>query len=629
TSYPRMEAGREWEKILPERRWLYQTPEQILIKASNGASDFGNKYGQPLICGSLLTFEHAENYKKFGYDKVIMLAGGVGFANKLNALKGNPQPGEKVIVMGGDNYRIGMGGGAVSSVNTGEYSSGIELNAVQRANPEMQKRVANVIRTLAESEDNPIVSIHDHGAGGHLNCLSELVEKTGGKIEMEKLPVGDPTLSAKEIIGNESQERMGLLVPEKDIDRIRQIAERERAPFYVVGETTGDMRLTFQQADGKMPIDMEMEDFFGKSPKTVMSDATVEETYTSPDYDENNLKTYIENVLRLEAVACKDWLTNKVDRSVTGKVARQQCQGEIQLPLSDCGAVALDYRGYAGVATSIGHAPQVALIDPAAGSVVAIAEALTNIVLAPLKDGLQSVSLSANWMWPCRNEGEDARLYKAVEACSDFACDLGINIPTGKDSLSMTQKYGDDKVFSPGTVIISAAAEVKNIRKIVSPALAYIKGTYVYYVDFSFDALRLGGSAFLQTLGKVGDEAPTVSDSEYFKNAFAAVQELVNRGLIIAGHDISAGGMVTAMLEMCFSNPQGGLDARLDKIRHSDLIKILFAENPGVLIQVKHHHLVEKILNDYGIGFAIVARPIEERRLIIEKGEFKQEFDID
>ncbi|HBG79549.1 MAG TPA: phosphoribosylformylglycinamidine synthase, partial [Porphyromonadaceae bacterium] len=465
--------------------------------------------------------------------------------------------------------------------------------------------------------------------GGHLNCLSELVEKTGGKIEMEKLPVGDPTLSAKEIIGNESQERMGLLVPEKDIDRIRQIAERERAPFYVVGETTGDMRLTFQQADGKMPIDMEMEDFFGKSPKTVMSDATVEETYTSPDYDEKDLKTYIENVLRLEAVACKDWLTNKVDRSVTGKVARQQCQGEIQLPLSDCGAVALDYRGYAGVATSIGHAPQVALIDSAAGSVVAIAEALTNIVLAPLKDGLQSVSLSANWMWPCRNEGEDARLYKAVEACSDFACDLGINIPTGKDSLSMTQKYGDDKVFSPGTVIISAAAEVKNIRKIVSPALAYIKGTYVYYVDFSFDALRLGGSAFLQTLGKVGDEAPTVSDSEYFKNAFAAVQELVNRGLIIAGHDISAGGMVTAMLEMCFSNPQGGLDARLDKIRHSDLIKILFAENPGVLIQVKHHHLVEKILNDYGIGFAIVARPIEERRLIIEKGEFKQEFDID
>ncbi|SFU44243.1 phosphoribosylformylglycinamidine synthase [Porphyromonadaceae bacterium KHP3R9] len=629
TSYPRLEEGRDWEKVLPERRWLYQTPEQILIKASNGASDFGNKYGQPLICGSVLTFEHAENYRKFGYDKVIMLAGGVGFANKINAIKGHPQPGEKVIVMGGDNYRIGMGGGAVSSVNTGEYSSGIELNAVQRANPEMQKRVANVIRTLAESEENPIVSIHDHGAGGHLNCLSELVEKTGGRIDMDKLPIGDSTLSAKEIIGNESQERMGLLVPENDIERIRQIAERERAPFYVVGETTDDMKLTFRQADGQMPIDMELEDFFGKSPKTVMSDVTVEEGFSSPEYDENKLETYLENVLKLEAVACKDWLTNKVDRSVTGKVARQQCQGEIQLPLSDCGAVALDYRGYSGVATSIGHAPQVALIDPAAGSVAAIAEALTNIVFAPLKEGLQSVSLSANWMWPCRNEGEDARLYRAVEACSDFACELGINIPTGKDSLSMTQKYGDDKVLSPGTVIISAAAEVKNVRKIVSPVLAYIKGTYLYYIDFSFDTLRLGGSALLQTLGRIGDEAPTVSDVEYFKNAFAAVQELVNRGLIIAGHDISAGGMITAMLEMCFANPQGGLEARLDKIRHSDLIKILFAENPGVLIQVKHHHLVEKILNDYGVGFAIVARPIEDRKLIVEKGDFRKEFDID
>ncbi|MDR1742294.1 MAG: phosphoribosylformylglycinamidine synthase [Dysgonamonadaceae bacterium] len=629
TSYPRLEEGRVWEEAFPARKWLYQTPEQILIKASNGASDFGNKFGQPLICGSLLTFEHAENYKKFGYDKVIMLAGGVGFANKRDALKGNPEPGEKVVVLGGDNYRIGMGGGAVSSVNTGEYSSGIELNAVQRANPEMQKRVANVIRTLAESDDNPIVSIHDHGAGGHLNCLSELVEKTGGLIEMDKLPIGDKTLSAKEIIGNESQERMGLLVEKKDIDRIQRIASRERAPMYVVGETTDDMKFTFRESNGACPIDMELDDFFGKPPVTVMKDETIEDEYSALEYHIENLETYIENVLKLEAVACKDWLTNKVDRSVTGRIARQQCQGEIQLPLSDCGAIALDYRGYAGMATSIGHAPQVALIDPAAGSVMAVAEALTNLVFAPLENGLQSVSLSANWMWPCRNTGEDARLYKAVEACSEFACDLGINIPTGKDSLSMTQKYGDEKVFSPGTVIISAGAEVKNIRKIVSPVLAYIRGTYIYYIDFSFDTFKLGGSAFAQTLNKIGDEAPTVTDSEYFKNAFAAVQELVNRGLVIAGHDVSAGGMITALLEMCFANPQGGLEARLDKIRHEDLIKILFAENPGVLIQVKHHHLVEKILEDYGLGFAIVARPIEERMLVIEKEAYRHPFDID
>lgn len=629
TSYPRLEEGRAWEQSLPPRKWLYQTPEQILIKASNGASDFGNKFGQPLICGSVLTFEHAENDKKFGYDKVIMLAGGVGYANKRDAQKGIPQNGEQVVVLGGDNYRIGMGGGAVSSVNTGEYASGIELNAVQRANPEMQKRVANVIRSLAESDENPIVSIHDHGAGGHLNCLSELVEQTGGVIHIDKLPVGDQTLSAKEIIGNESQERMGLLVKREDIERIERIASRERSPMYVVGETTGDMRFTFRSDEGDNPIDMELEDFFGKPPVTVMEDSTMEEEYSAPAYDPDQLAAYIENVLSLEAVACKDWLTNKVDRSVTGKIARQQCQGEIQLPLSDSGAIALDYRGFAGMATSLGHAPQVALIDPAAGSVMAIAEALTNIVFAPLVNGLQSVSLSANWMWPCRNPGEDARLYRAVEACSDFACDLGINIPTGKDSLSMTQKYGDEKVFSPGTVIISAAAEVKNIRRIVSPVLAYIKGTYLYYIDFSFDTFKLGGSAFAQTLGKVGDEAPTVTDTEYFKNAFAAIQELTSRGLILAGHDISAGGMVTTMLEMCFANPQGGLETHLDKIRHADLIKILFSENPGVLIQVKHHRLVEKILDDYGVGFAIVARPIEDRKLIIARDEFRQEFYID
>ncbi|MFT4072779.1 MAG: phosphoribosylformylglycinamidine synthase [Dysgonamonadaceae bacterium] len=629
TSYPRTKEGRAWEKGMAERPWLYQTPEQILIKASNGASDFGNKFGQPLICGSLLTFEHEENRKKFAFDKVIMLAGGVGYGSKRDALKGDPQVGEKVVLLGGDNYRIGMGGGAVSSVETGQYASGIELNAVQRANPEMQKRVANVIRALAESDENPIVSIHDHGAGGHLNCFSELVEKTGGIIEIDKLPVGDPTLSAKEIIGNESQERMGLLVGEEAIEHIHRIAERERSPMYTVGETTNDMKFVFEQADGKKPIDLELADFFGKTPRTVITDNTVDEEYTNPEYDLNKLGEYLKNVLQLEAVACKDWLTNKVDRSVTGKVARQQTQGEIQLPLSDLGAVALDYRGRAGIATSIGHAAQAAMIDPAAGSVLAIAESLTNLVFAPLDGGLESVSLSANWMWPCKNPGEDARLYKAVEACSQFACDLGINIPTGKDSLSMTQKYGDNKVYSPGTVIISAAGEVKNIRRIVSPTLAYIKGTYLYYIDFSFDSFKLGGSAFHQTLNKLGIETPIVTDAEYFKNAFNAVQELIDRGLILAGHDISAGGMITTMLEMCFSNPQGGLDCRLDKIRHEDLIKILFAENPGILVQVKHHHLVEKILEDYGVGFAIVARPIEGRELFITKGEFSQKFDID
>jgi len=629
TSYPRTEGAREWEKVFDPRPWLYQTPEQILIKASNGASTFGNHFGQPLICGSLLTFEHEENGKQYGYDKVIMLAGGVGYANMRDALKGEPKPGEKVVVIGGDNYRIGMGGGAVSSVDTGQYTSGIELNAVQRANPEMQKRAANVIRAIAESNENPIISIHDHGAGGHLNCLSELVEATGGHIDMSKLPIGDPTLSAKEIIGNESQERMGLLMEEKDVERIQRIADRERAPMYVVGETTDDMEFVFEQANGEKPINMKLEYMFGKPPKTVMIDHTVTESYQPVTYKESELHHYLENVLQLEAVACKDWLTNKVDRSVTGRIARQQCQGEIQLPLSDLGAVALDFRGKAGIATSIGHAPQVAMIDPAAGSVMAIAESLTNLVFAPLRDKIESVSLSANWMWPCRNEGEDARLYAGVEAASEFAIGLGINIPTGKDSLSMTQKYGDKKVIAPGTVIISAGGEVSDIKKIVSPVIINDKSTGIYYIDFSFDTLKLGGSAFAQTLNKLGDEAPTVKDVEYFRDAFNTIQEAIENGLILAGHDISAGGMITALLEMCFANVQGGLEVNLDALGEEDLIKILFAENPGILAQVKDKKAFETLLKDNGVGFALIAKPTDERHILVSQNGIQYHFGID
>src|SRR5574344_1301221 len=547
TSYPRLEGGRDWEDILPVRKWLYQTPEQILIKASNGASDFGNKFGQPLITGSVLTFEHKEGEETYAYDKVIMLAGGVGYGTKRDCLKKEPQTGNKVVVVGGDNYRIGLGGGSVSSVDTGRYSNGIELNAVQRANPEMQKRAYNLVRALCEADVNPVVRIHDHGSAGHLNCLSELVEECGGEIDMSKLPIGDKTLSAKEIIANESQERMGLLIDEKHIDHVRKIAERERAPMYVVGETTGDAHFSFVQGDGVKPFDLDVAQMFGHSPKTYMVDKTVEHNYQDVTYTQDKLDEYVSRVLQLEAVACKDWLTNKVDRSVTGKIARQQCQGQIQLPLSDCGVVALDYRGTKGIATSLGHAPQAGLANPKAGSVLSVAEALTNIVWAPLTEGLTSLSLSANWMWPCRSqEGEDARLYEGVNALSDFCCDLHVNVPTGKDSLSLSQQYPNgEKIISPGTVIVSAGGEVADVKKVVSPVLVNNKNASIYHIDFSFDEQRLGGSAFAQSLGKLGSDVPTVKDAEYFTDAFNAVQELIKRGWIIAGHDISAGGLIT------------------------------------------------------------------------------------
>lgn len=629
TSYSRSEEGRAWEQATEARPWLYQTPEQILIKASNGASDFGNKFGQPMICGSVLTFEHFENQKKFAFDKVIMMAGGIGFAKKSDALKDTPQKGDKVVILGGDNYRIGMGGGAVSSVATGEFDNAIELNAVQRSNPEMQKRAMNAIRAMAEADENPIVLIHDHGAGGHLNCLSELVEETGGTIHLDKLPIGDPTLSAKEIAGNESQERMGLVLHEKDIEQLKKVADRERSPMYVVGETTGDMRFVFKDDKGNTPINWQLADMFGNPPKTIMTDKTVDASYAPVVYDATKIEEYLKNVLQLEAVACKDWLTNKVDRSVTGKVAKQQCAGEIQIPLNNLGATAIDYTGTAGMATSVGHAPAVAMIDPAAGSKIAIAESLTNLVWAPFTHGITGVSLSANWMWPCKNEGEDARLYEAVEAVSDFATDLGINIPTGKDSLSMTQKYKDGEVvYSPGTVIISAAAEVSDVKKIVEPVLVKDTDTSIIYVDLSFDSHKLGGSSFAQVVNKLGAEAPTVSDTDYFKTGIETIQTLVHEGLLLAGHDISAGGMVTALLEMCFPNNDYGIKIDLSAIAEDDLVKILFAENPGVLIQVKDIKKVSDLLENNEIGYQIIGSPVEERFLTITKGGQMLSFDI-
>ncbi len=631
TSYSRLEETRTWEENMPERQWLYQTPMDILIKASNGASDFGNKFGQPLISGSVLTFEHEEAGKKYGFDKVIMMAGGIGYGKKSDALKETPESGDKIVVMGGDNYRIGMGGGAVSSVATGEFSSGIELNAIQRSNPEMQKRVYNAVRAMAESDTNPVVSIHDHGAGGHLNCLSELVEETGGTIDVNKLPVGDPTLSDKEIIGNESQERMGMVMKEKDIEFLKRVAQRERAPIYVVGETTGDHHFKFENAKTEEhPINWELAHMFGSSPKTVLEDKTTAHQFSDVSYDITKLQHYLNAVLQLEAVACKDWLTNKVDRCVTGRVAKQQCAGPLQLPLNNVGVMALDYRGIKGIATTIGHAPVSALADPVAGSQLSIAESLTNMVFAPIQDGLKGISLSANWMWPAKNEGENARLYKAVEAVSDFACALGINIPTGKDSMSMTQKYEDDVVYSPGTVIISAVGEVTDLKKVVEPVLQPDFDSTLLYIDLSDGAFNLGGSSFAQIIGKVGSSAPTVDDTGRFAATFNLVQELIEEGKIMAGHDVSAGGLITALLEMTFAQPELGIATNLKGFNVVDDVATFFSEQPALVLQVSDEALVDvkSRLTTAGARFAEIGNPIGEPILSIRTNTQSYLLDI-
>jgi phosphoribosylformylglycinamidine synthase len=630
TSYPRTRVDRPWETHTEPRDWLYQNPEEILIKASNGASDFGNKFGQPLICGSVLTFEHETSGKAYGYDKVIMLAGGIGYARAEDSAKGEPKKGDRIIVMGGDNYRIGMGGGSVSSVATGEYDNAVELNAVQRSNPEMQKRVANVIRGLAEMEENPIVSVHDHGAGGHLNALSELIETTGGIIEINKLPVGDKTLSFKEIIGNESQERMGLLMHKKDLDLLERISKRERAPFYDVGKATGDARLIFRdKKSGAEPISLDLHDMFGNPPQTMLEDTAIVPDRMPVSFHPEKFEYYVEQILQMEAVACKDWLTNKVDRSVTGRVSTQQTTGVIQLPLNNLGVMALDYRGEKGVATSIGHAPISGLVDPGAGSRLSVAESLTNIVWAPIEEGLKGISLSANWMWPAKNPGENARLYKAVEAISEFAIDLGLNIPTGKDSLSMKQQYKDGTVFSPGTVIVSTVGEVQDVRMVVTPELKATPDSVMLYIDFTAGEFELGGSSFAQLLGQLGDQVPQVLNTEYFKKAFGAVQELIGKGLVIAGHDIGAGGLITSLLEMCFPNEEGGLDINMNGFKEADHFRVMFSEQPGVVIQVDKSSAVTEILKSHGINYYEIGKPSKKRKLTLAGKRYGYQFDID
>jgi phosphoribosylformylglycinamidine synthase len=336
----------------------------------------------------------------------------------------------------------------------------------------------------------------------------------------------------------------------------------------------------------------------------------------------------LHQVLALEAVGCKDWLTSKVDRSVTGRVAMQQCAGELQLPLNNLGVVALDYRGARGVATSIGHAPAAGLISAEAGARLSIAEALTNLVWAPIAGGLRGVSLSANWMWPCRSAGEDARLYRAVKAASDFAQALGVNIPTGKDSLSMTQKYPDGRqVLAPGTVIISTVGEVSDVRRVVSPVLRPAPESTLLYLNLSRLPLTLGGSSAAQVLDEQEAAAPDVGNPAYFAAAFAAVQELVEKGMVLAGHDVSAGGLITTLLEMTFANVEGGVEVDITPL--GGLQNALFAENPAVVLQVPDAALAKELLHRHGVEAVAIGAPIPARSLRLFHNGQKHKLDVD
>ncbi len=588
TSYPRLQGKRKksWEEKIKPRKWKYQSPEQILIKASNGASDFGNKFGQPLLVGSLLTAEFPTDDGVSAFDRTIMLAGGVGYARKEYSLKREVEAGDVIILLGGDNYRIGMAGSSASSVDTGTQSSAFELNAIQRANAEMQKRVYNTVRLLAEHPGNPIKSIHDHGAGGHMNCLTELIEKTGGRINLDALPKGDPTLSHRELLSNESQERIGMVVDKNTVQLVQSIAERERAPFYNIGTVTGDGVIEFYTSSGNSPVKLPLEALLGSSPKLTLTGETIPNNSKAVELKLNSAAEFSEklyDVLTLEGVGCKDWLTNKVDRCVTARIAQQQCVGPLQLPLSGYSISTLDYVSTAGVVTALGHASGPGLINPEAGSVLSISEALTNLVFAPLKNGLKSVVLSANWMWPAKQNGENSRLYAAVEACSKFAIELGLSIPTGKDSLSMTMNYSDgSKVKAPGTVIITAVAETDDFKKRVTPELKAQDSKLIYVPLHGGEEYSLGGSSLVQTLCQLGNTTPNVRSSKLFSDTFNLIQKLIREEKILSGHDVSSGGLITSLVEMSLV---GDVGCKIS-ISTPNYESFLFSEEPAVVIQV-------------------------------------------
>ncbi len=622
TAYPRVAGSfvHSMPRAPRARPWKYQSPEQILVKASNGASDFGNKFGQPLITGSVLTFEGESLHGFYGFDRCIMLGGGVGYTADSQARKLPAQPNDMVVLLGGDNYRIGMAGGSVSSVATGAYSRELELSAVQRANPEIQKRVYNAIRSLVELARNPIKIIHDHGAGGHVNCFSELLEELGGRIQIASLPLGDRTLSLREILCNESQERMGLIVSPEDVETLRAVCERERAPLYIVGVIDGSHAVTFEAADGSTPFAMPTNALFGAPPRTVIRDSSQDPTTEVVEpaahfKDPAEFWQTLRQVFALESVGCKDWLTNKVDRCVTGHVAQQQCVGPLHLPLSNVGVAALDYVSQRGVATAIGSAPIIGILDERAGAVMSVARALTNIMWAPLDDGLSSVALSANWMWPCKQPGEDARLYRAVEALARFSIALGIPVPTGKDSLSMTMKYHDSlQVKAPGTVIVSAAAPVNKHVLTVTPDLVQRVDSSLVFIDFSgarqVRAPRLGASALAQTQHALGSSAPTVEDPHYFSQCFSLIQDWVCSGKILAGHDISNGGLITTICEMAFGGETGVHIRNLS-------VPALFSESPGAVIQVPQSELSAMCssLSQRGIQYSTIGSVIPEKTI--------------
>jgi len=607
-----------WESDFP-RPGNLASPLEIEIEASNGASDYGNKFGEPLIQGFTRSFDmRLENGERWGFLKPIMFTAGVGQIDALHTEKAKEEKGMLIVQVGGPAYRVGFGGGAASSMMQGENESSLDFNAVQRGDAEMEQKMNRVIRACNEMGDKTLIDvIHDQGAGGPANVLKELVEKSGGTVEVRNIRVGDPTMSVLEIYVAEYQERTGFLIRPENIEKFQAICEREKVNCELLGEVTGDLRFVLHDAlDDTTPVDIDLGALLGDIPTKTFKDTSVP-AGNSPVLFPDGLTVIdaLKDVLRLVSVGSKRFLTNKVDRAVTGLVARQQCCGPLQLTVGDVAVVAQSHFGHTGIATAIGEQSVKMLVDPAAGARMAVGETLTNLVWARIEDPEQ-IKCSANWMWAPKLPGEGAAIYDAALAMRNIMIDVGMAVDGGKDSLSMATMVGDETVKSPRELVISAYAAVPDIRKIITPDIKS-PGSILLFIDLAGGRNRMGGSALAQVLRQVGDVSPDVEDTFLLKNSFKAVQEMIAEGLISAGHDRSDGGLITTILEMAFS---GNCGLELSLKGDDSILEALFSEELGLVVECSEENLtgIQEILARENMVCAELGRTTEEKQIMID-----------
>jgi phosphoribosylformylglycinamidine synthase len=595
------------------------SPLTIEIRASDGASDYGNKFGEPVILGFTRSFDQRlPSGERWAWVKPIMFTGGIGQIDDRHIEKDEGKKGMLIVQVGGPAYGIGVSGGSASSKLQGENEEELDFNAVQRGDAEMEQKMNRVIRACIEmGATNPIVSLHDQGAGGPANVLKELVEKAGGRIELRQIKLGDPTLSVLKIWIAEYQERCGFLISSERIEEFQSICEREKVNCEILGEVTGEGRFVVHDAkDDSTPVNLNLAKVLGNMPQKTFKDERSEVPPRPLQLPEGlSVETALSRVLRNVAVGSKRFLTNKVDRSVTGLIARQQCCGPLQLTVGDVAVISQSHFGLTGAATSIGEQPIKMLVDPKAGARMAVGEALTNIMWAKISD-LEEIKCEANWMWAPKLPGEGSALYDAVCAMRDLMIQLGIAVDGGKDSLSMATRIGDEIVKSPRELVISAYATMPDITKVVTPDIKKPGQSQLIFVEIAQQRARLGGTALAHVYGQIGNESPDVDDPEMLKQAFQAIQKLMAENLILAGHDISDGGLITTVLEMAFSG-NCGLDIQMSGPWTP--LERLFAEELGVVIEC-HPNDVRKvldILNSFGIRSSQIGKTTEEKRIVI------------